>query len=106
MKMEEQLVQAIRILTPEQQQTVLDFARFLQTQPALVVTGASVTPSVIQDANEAVSEAAAPFAPAYNGSISLAERGIGTEQAAELRARFQTFAEDWDSPEMSAYDEI
>lgn len=36
--------------------------------------------------------------------IDLRERGISEKQAAELRARFETFAEDWDSPEMSIYD--
>lgn len=36
-------------------------------------------------------------------SFSLAERGIGEAQAAELRARLQTFSEDWDRPEMEIY---
>lgn len=36
--------------------------------------------------------------------IDLRERGIDEQQAAELRARLATFAEDWDSPEMSIYD--
>ncbi len=38
------------------------------------------------------------------GSIDLRERDIDKTQAAELRARFATFAEDWESPEMSVYD--
>ncbi|RKU21263.1 hypothetical protein C6499_22145 [Candidatus Poribacteria bacterium] len=38
------------------------------------------------------------------GSIDLREHGISKAQAAELRARFATFAEDWESPEMSVYD--
>ena len=38
------------------------------------------------------------------GSIDLRERGIDEAQAANLRARFATFAEDWESPEMSIYD--
>ena len=37
-------------------------------------------------------------------SIDLRERGIDEAQAADLRARFSTFAEDWESPEMSVYD--
>ena len=37
--------------------------------------------------------------------VDLRERGITKEQAAEARARFATFAEDWDSPEMSIYDD-
>ncbi len=39
-------------------------------------------------------------------SIDLAERGIEIEQAASLRQRLKTFAEDWDRPEMDAYDAI
>lgn len=38
------------------------------------------------------------------GSIDLRERGINEVEAAEMRARLATFAEDWDSPEMSVYD--
>jgi len=38
------------------------------------------------------------------GFIDLRTRGIDEVQAAELRARLATFAEDWDSPEMSIYD--
>jgi hypothetical protein len=37
-------------------------------------------------------------------SIDLRARGIGEAQAADLRARLATSAEDWDSPEMSSYD--
>jgi hypothetical protein len=39
-----------------------------------------------------------------SGLIDLRTRGIDEKQAAELRARLATFAEDWDSPEMSIYD--
>ncbi len=38
------------------------------------------------------------------GAIDLREHGIDKSQAAELRARFSTFVEDWESPEMSVYD--
>ena len=37
-------------------------------------------------------------------AVDLQARGIDEAQAAELRARLSTFAEDWDSPEMSIYD--
>ena len=40
------------------------------------------------------------------GSIDLAERGIDEPQAANLRARLRSFAEDWDRPEMGAYDAL
>lgn len=38
------------------------------------------------------------------GLIDLRVRGIDETQASELRAQFAPFAEDWDSPEMSVYD--
>jgi len=41
-----------------------------------------------------------------DGGVDLASRGIGTEQAAELRQRLKTFQEDWDRPEMDAYDAL
>jgi len=37
--------------------------------------------------------------------IDLRERGIDEAQAAELRGRLETFAEEWDSEEMSLYDD-
>lgn len=36
--------------------------------------------------------------------IDLREHGIGEKQAADLRGRLSTFAEEWDSTEMDAYD--
>jgi hypothetical protein len=36
--------------------------------------------------------------------VDLSSRGIRADQAAELRARLSTFAEEWDSPEMEVYD--
>jgi hypothetical protein len=41
-----------------------------------------------------------------NGAVNLAEQGIDEAQAASLRARLTTFAEDWDLPEMEAYDAL
>ena len=38
--------------------------------------------------------------------IDLADRGIGPEQAADLRRRLSTFAEDWNDPSMDVYDAI
>lgn len=38
-------------------------------------------------------------------AIELNDRGIGETQAADLRARLKTFAEDWERPEASIYDE-
>lgn len=36
--------------------------------------------------------------------VDLRERGISAEQAAELRSQLGIFAEEWDSLEMSCYD--
>ena len=36
--------------------------------------------------------------------IDLRDRGINEPEAADLRARLQTFAEDWDRPDMDVYD--
>jgi hypothetical protein len=38
--------------------------------------------------------------------VDLRERGIEKSQAADLRRRLASFAEDWDRPEMAAYDEL
>jgi hypothetical protein len=40
------------------------------------------------------------------GVVSLREHGIDETQAADLRRRLAAFAEDWDRPEMSVYDEL
>lgn len=40
------------------------------------------------------------------GAIDLASRGMSTEHAADLRGRLRTFAEDWERPEMDAYDAL
>ena len=38
-------------------------------------------------------------------SIDLRAQGIDEKQAADLRARLASFAEDWESPEMNIYDD-
>lgn len=39
-------------------------------------------------------------------AVDLRERGIGEDQAADLRRRLTAFAEDWDRPEMAIYDDL
>jgi hypothetical protein len=39
-------------------------------------------------------------------TVDLRGRGIGESQAADLRRRLATFAEDWDRPDMNAYDQL
>jgi hypothetical protein len=38
--------------------------------------------------------------------VDLRERGIDESQAADLRRRLPSIAEDWDRPEMTVYDEL
>jgi hypothetical protein len=38
--------------------------------------------------------------------VELNERGIDEQQAADLRDRLKTFAEDWERPEMDVYDAL
>ena len=57
-----------------------------------------------------VSELSRRFPPSDSGvlhdrDIDLRARGIDEVQAADLRARLKTFAEDWDRPEAAVYDE-
>ena len=40
------------------------------------------------------------------GKVNLADRGISEAEASTQRNAFATFAEDWDSPEMDAYDKL
>lgn len=40
------------------------------------------------------------------GHIDLRERDIDEAQARDLRARLKAFAEDWERPEMDAYDNL
>ena len=41
----------------------------------------------------------------HDRPVDLDGRGIDRVQAADLRARLKTFAEDWDRPEAAIYDE-
>ncbi|WP_017715800.1 hypothetical protein [Kamptonema formosum] len=58
------------------------------------------TPASIKSARVIVT-----FLPAQ-GSADLEARGINQEQAADLRSRLRTFAEDWERPDMEAYDAL
>jgi hypothetical protein len=40
------------------------------------------------------------------GRLNLSEIGMSEAQAASLRARLRPFADDWDRPEMEAYDAL
>jgi len=57
------------------------------------------TPEDVEEARVIVT-----FVP--EGSVDLAQRGLDESEAANLRARLATFAEDWERPEMGAYDAL
>ena len=40
------------------------------------------------------------------GKVKLAERGINEQEALTQRNAFAAFADDWESPEMDAYDKL
>ena len=42
---------------------------------------------------------------AGSAAVALHDRGIDEVQAADLRSRLKTFAEDWERPEAAIYDE-
>jgi hypothetical protein len=46
------------------------------------------------------------FVSAPGTIVDLAARGIDQEQVADLRRRLAAFAEDWQLPEMDAYDAL
>lgn len=46
------------------------------------------------------------FLPGVTKSVELGDRGITRKKATDLRTRLRTFAEDWNRPEMDAYDEM
>lgn len=43
------------------------------------------------------------FIPSEDQGVDLRARGFTTELASELRQRLLTFEEDWNAPEMEAY---
>ncbi len=46
------------------------------------------------------------FVSSPGSAVDLAARGVAPEQAADLRSRLAAFAEDWQRPEMDAYDAL
>ncbi len=62
-------------------------------------------PRLSSDDRRAVQRRLAEIA-VQDAAVELHDRGIGEAQAADLRARLKTFAEDWERPEASIYDEI
>jgi len=46
------------------------------------------------------------FVSSPDATVDLAARGVDRQQAADLRHRLATFVEDWQRPEMDAYDAL
>jgi hypothetical protein len=46
------------------------------------------------------------FVPSPGAAVDLAACGMNAEHAADLRSRLAAFAEDWQRPEMDAYDAL
>jgi len=42
----------------------------------------------------------------HGQGVDLQKQGIGLENAADLRSRLKCFADDWERPEMDAYDTL
>jgi uncharacterized protein YoaH (UPF0181 family) len=64
-----------------------------------------LTPADRQAVLEKLRELAAQEKLPSGHAMDLKTRGIDEAQAADLRARLKTFAEDWSCPEASIYDE-
>jgi hypothetical protein len=60
----------------------------------------------LSETPESVQEARVIVTFLTERTVDLAERGISPDEAADLRARLGSFAEDWERPEMSAYDAL
>jgi hypothetical protein len=59
-----------------------------------------LTPAELQAVRRKLAEISAE-----NSMVALHDRGIDEVQAADLRSRLRTFAEDWERPEAAIYDE-
>ncbi len=62
--------------------------------------------SLSQREDEFVLEAIEEKIIREKGKVKLEERGISESEALKQRTAFSTFAEDWDNPEMDAYDKL
>ncbi len=65
----------------------------------------SELPNLSESERRAVLDKLRELARQGDRAVDLRSRGISEAQAADLRARLKTFAEDWERPEASIYDE-
>ncbi|MEL6260866.1 MAG: hypothetical protein AAFR12_07330 [Cyanobacteria bacterium J06626_6] len=93
-QMEYELLETLRVLEPDRQKALLEFAKFLHNRQN-------------SDSVDAVElESSAGEMSFSEGPVDLAEQGISREQAADWRSRLQTFEDDWNHLDMAVYDEI
>ena len=67
---------------------------------------ASLINSFSQPKEEFVLEAIEEKIVREKGKVKLAERGISEREAFAQRTAFTAFADDWENPEMDAYDKL
>jgi hypothetical protein len=93
-----EIIKELPKLTEVEQRAVLDKLRELlqQDEDIRICNAAAEEQAAALDRME---EEATPY-----HIVNLRDRGIGETQAADLRARLKTFAEDWERPEASVYD--
>ncbi len=87
--LEDAIQEKVRRLPDEQQKKVLEFVENLQ-QNARREEPASLSSIGMRNGKKK--------------EVDLREHGISREQAADLRSRLSTFAQDWNDPGMDIYD--
>ncbi len=87
------IIEKLNDLPPEKLTEVEDFVDFLRERTRR---------EQVESASATASTASAHDKPR---TVDLRELGISKEEAAELRFRLSTFAEDWERPEMDIYDD-
>jgi len=94
-----EIIKELPKLTEAERRAVLNKLRELAVQEADVLLCQQAA-----DGQAAKLDRLEETAAAYR-TVDLKARGIGETQAAELRARLKTFAEDWNRPEADIYNE-
>ncbi len=93
-----EIIEELPKLTEKERQAVLHKLRELAVQDEDVLLCQQAADDQAAELDRLEDEAA-PYRV-----VNLRDRGIGETQAADLRARLKTFAEDWERPEASVYD--
>ena len=94
-----EIIKELPKLTAAERRAVLEKLRDLaQQEEDIRVCNAAADEQAV--ASDRMEEPAAAYHP-----VDLRSRGISEAQASDLRARLTTFAEDWERPEASVYDQ-